>query len=128
MAFSVSAGTGPEISYEAGGRAWARVPGFESVRMVAPRWGYVKCNTPPLSPPAPKLDICFMMVIVSKARISGEAWKESTKLVKQLETIQMPAVEIVLGCSNTTSNTAVPGKHYAQKLGVCLKRVETGGN
>lgn len=39
VALSVAAGSGSELAREAGGEAWARVPGFEAVRLVAPRCG-----------------------------------------------------------------------------------------
>lgn len=38
VALSVPSGAGTEISCERGGETWARVPGFESVQLVAPRW------------------------------------------------------------------------------------------
>lgn len=37
VALSVAAGPGSELAREAGGEAWARVPGFETVRLVPPR-------------------------------------------------------------------------------------------
>lgn len=37
VALSVAAGPGSELAREAGGEAWSRVPGFETVRLVPPR-------------------------------------------------------------------------------------------
>ena len=37
IALSVAAGPGSELAREAGGEAWSRVPGFETVRLVPPR-------------------------------------------------------------------------------------------
>ena len=47
-----------------------------------------------------------MNVIVPKLKYA-EVWEGNAKLVKQLETVQMTAAKNVLGCSSTTSSTAV---------------------
>ena len=64
---------------------------------------------------APHLDtrikICILMnVIVPKLEHAGEVWEENAKFVKQLEKVQMAANINILGCSSTTSNTAIRTK------------------
>ena len=55
-----------------------------------------------------RIKICILMnVIVPKLEYAGEAWEGNAKFVKQLETVQMTAAKKILGCSSTTSNTAV---------------------
>ena len=41
----------------------------------------------------------------SSSSLTADVWEGDTKLVKQLETVQMTAARKVLGCSSTTSNT-----------------------
>lgn len=41
VTLSVAADTGPQLSREEGGEAWARVPGSDSTKVVSPRCGEV---------------------------------------------------------------------------------------
>ena len=53
---------------------------------------------------------CILInVIVPKLEYAGELWEGNAKLVKQLEAVQITAAKKVLliGCSNTTGNTAL---------------------
>ena len=56
-----------------------------------------------------RIKICILVnVIVRKLEYAGEAWEGNAKSAQQLETaIQMTAAKKILGCSSTTSNTAV---------------------
>ena len=55
-----------------------------------------------------RIEKCILMhVVVPKLEYAGEAWETNTKLVKQLEPVQMTAAKNILGCSCTTSNTAL---------------------
>ena len=46
-------------------------------------------------------------MIVPKLEYAGEVWEGNAKFVRQLETVQMTAAKKVLGCSSTTSDTAL---------------------
>ena len=48
-----------------------------------------------------------MNVIVPKLEYAGEVWEGKKKLAEQLETVQKSAAKKILGCSKTTSNTAL---------------------
>ena len=54
-----------------------------------------------------RIESILMSVIVPKLEYAGEVWEGNVKLVKKLETVQMAAAEKILGCSKTTSNTAL---------------------
>ena len=55
-----------------------------------------------------RIKICVLInAIVPNPEYAGEVWEENVKLVKQLETAQMTAAKKVLGCSSSTSNTAL---------------------
>ena len=55
-----------------------------------------------------RIKTCILMnVIVPKLEYAGEIWEGNVKLVKKLETVQMAAAKKILGCSKTTSNTAL---------------------
>ena len=49
------------------------------------------------------IKVCILMnAIASKLEYTGEIWKRSAKLEKQLGTAQMTAAKNILGCSSTT--------------------------
>ena len=51
---------------------------------------------------------CILLnVIVPKLEYAGEVWEGNKKLAEKLETVQMSAAKKILGCSKTTSNTAL---------------------
>ena len=55
-----------------------------------------------------RIKICILMnVIVPKLEYAGKVWEGKAKFVKQLETVRMIVAKKILGCSSTTSNTAV---------------------
>ena len=55
-----------------------------------------------------RIKICILMnLIVPKLEYAGEVWQGDVKLVKKLETAQMAAAKKILGCTKTTSNTAL---------------------
>ena len=52
--------------------------------------------------------VCIMMnVIVPQLAYAGEVWEGNAKFVKQLEKVQMAAAKRIIGCSSTTSDTAL---------------------
>ena len=51
---------------------------------------------------------CILMnVVVPMLEYAGEVWEGNVRLAEKLETVQMAAVKKILGCSRTTSNTAL---------------------
>ena len=72
----------------------------------------------------PKLSIikiCILLnVMVPELEYAGEVWEGNKKLADKLETVQMPAAEKILGCSKTTSNTALRAE-----LGMYAFKTET---
>ena len=48
-----------------------------------------------------------MNVIVTKLEYAKEVWKGNAKSVDNVEAVQMAAAKSILGCSKTTSNTAL---------------------
>ena len=64
---------------------------------------------------------CILMNVIEPKIEYAEVWEGNTKLVKQLETVQMAAAKRVLGCSSTTSITILRAE-----LGMYpLKQLET---
>ena len=55
-------------------------------------------------------------VIVPKLEYAGEVWEGNTKLADKLETVQMTAAKKILGCSKTTSNTALRVLEFRQAV------------
>ena len=46
-------------------------------------------------------------MVAPKLAYAGEVWEGNSKLVNQLETMQMTASKTILGCLSTTNNTVV---------------------
>ena len=63
-----------------------------------------------------------MKVVVPKLECAG-VWEGNAKLVNKLETVAMTAAKKILGCSKTTSNTALRAE-----LGMSSLKTETRGN
>ena len=66
---------------------------------------------------------CILLnVIVPKLEYAGEVWEGNKKFAEKLKTVQMSAARKILGCSKTTSNTALRAE-----LGRCTlsKQTET---
>ena len=65
--------------------------------------------------------ICILLnVIAPKLEYAGEVWEGNKKLVDKLETVQMSVAKKILGCSKTTSNTALRAE-----LGMYALKTET---
>ena len=54
-----------------------------------------------------RIKICILMNVIIPKLEYAEVWEGNVKLVKKLETVQMAAAKKILGCSKTTSNTAL---------------------
>ena len=76
------------------------------------------------SHPDTRIRRCIMLNVIvpsTKLAYAGEVWEGNKKLADKWETVQMSAAKKILGCSETTSNTALRAElgMYALKTETC---------